>query len=117
VSNHVLVVDDERPIRELVAEFLEEEGFPVETAADGAEALQAIERDVPGVMLLDMRMPNVDGWGVAARLKERGIKVPIVVMTAAENAQAWCDEIGADACLAKPFQLDALVATVGSLYA
>lgn len=116
MSNHVLVVDDESSIRELVAAVLESEGYPVETATNGAEALRSIERDVPGLMLLDMRMPEVDGWGVAAGLKERGVDLPIVVMTAAQDAQAWCDEIGGDCCLAKPFDIDALVNTVGHFY-
>jgi CheY-like chemotaxis protein len=108
----VLIVDDERAIRDTLVEILEDEGFAVRTAADGAQAIEAIEREQPCVVLLDMRMPVLDGWGVAAELRARGLRVPIAVMTAASDAQRWCDEIGGDACLPKPFDLDKLVATV-----
>ncbi|HEY3109013.1 MAG TPA: response regulator [Chloroflexota bacterium] len=108
----VLVVDDDEAIRSTVTQILEFEGYSVVAAADGAEALAAVEAELPCLVLLDMRMPILDGWGFAAALRKRGLKVPIAVMTAAQNAQRWCDEIGGDACLAKPFDLDDMVATV-----
>ena len=110
--NHVLVVDDDPEIRAVVADVLTMEECRVETARDGAEALARIEAATPCVVLLDMRMPVMDGWQVAAQLRERGLELPIVVMTAAHDARAWAEEIGADAVLAKPFELDELVATV-----
>ena len=110
--NHVLVVDDDPEIRAVVADVLTMEECRVETARDGAEALARIEAARPCVVLLDMRMPVMDGWQVAAQLRERGLELPIVVMTAAHDARAWAEEIGADAVLAKPFELDELVATV-----
>jgi two-component system chemotaxis response regulator CheY len=68
----------------------------------------------PCLVLLDMRMPNVDGWEFSRRYYAlSGPRAPVVVMTAAENAQSWCDQVGADACLAKPFDLDDLYAMVG----
>lgn len=112
MSEHVLVVDDDPNIRALVTEVLELEGYETETAANGEEALQAVGRERPAVMLLDMRMPVLDGWAVARTLKAHGQWVPTVVMTAAENARRWCAEVGADACLGKPFDIDDLVATV-----
>jgi CheY-like chemotaxis protein len=108
----VLVVDDEEAIRLTLVGVLELEGYVVRTAANGAEALAAVEAELPCAVLLDMRMPVLDGWGFAAALRDRGLHVPIAVMTAAQNAQLWCDEIGADVCLSKPFDLDAVVATV-----
>jgi CheY-like chemotaxis protein len=99
----VLVVDDEKTIREIVAETLELEGYSVVQAADGAEALRRIDEQRPSVVLLDMRMPGLDGWGVVRTLKERGIVVPIVVVTAASSAKDWATEIGAAGYLAKPF--------------
>lgn len=111
-SGRVLVVDDEAPIRELVTAILSFEGYPVESAANGEEALQVIERNPPVLVLLDMRMPKLDGWGFAFELRERGIKVPIVVMTAARDAQRWANEIKADGYIAKPFDLGQLLATV-----
>jgi DNA-binding response OmpR family regulator len=63
-------------------------------------------------VLLDMRMPTLDGWGFASAMRDRGLKYPVVVVTAAENARAWAQEIGADAYLAKPFQLRDLLRVV-----
>jgi two-component system chemotaxis response regulator CheY len=113
----VLVVDDDAAIRETVSTALDLEGYEVSTAADGALALEAVERVRPCLVLLDMRMPVLDGWGVAAALRARGVRVPIAVMTAAADAQRWCDEIGADACVPKPFDLDHLLDTVARLCA
>jgi CheY-like chemotaxis protein len=64
------------------------------------------------LVLLDMRMPVLDGWGFARKFRESGKRAPIIVMTAAENARRWAEEIGADGYLAKPFELDALISTV-----
>src|SRR6476646_8084731 len=107
-ETRILVVDDDDAIRDFVREALEFEGYPVETVADGAEALAAIEREHPGLVLLDMRMPVLDGWGVVAALREREIRLPVVVMTAAQDARRWADEVGAAAHLAKPFEIDDL---------
>lgn len=101
----VLVVDDDPSILETVTEALELEGYPVTTAANGLEGLRAVESGFASVVLLDMRMPVMDGWGFARELKERGVHLPIIVMTAAQNARGWAEEIGADAYLAKPFDL------------
>ena len=112
MSDHVLVVDDGSSIRDLVREALDFQECRVATASNGCEALERIAACRPGLVLLDMRMPVLDGWGVARELRERGITVPLVVMTAAENARQWCAEVGGAACLAKPFDLDDLIATV-----
>lgn len=115
MGEHVLVVDDDASIRSLVAEILALEDYDVETAANGAQALAAIERTPPEVMLLDMRMPVLDGWGVARALRDQHRRVPTVVMTAAEHAAQWCAEVEADACLSKPFDIDDLLSTVSEL--
>ena len=110
----VLVVDDDPLIRDLVRDSLELEGYRVVAAEDGADGLGALRDAEPCVVLLDMRMPNVDGWEFARRYRARaGRPAPIVVMTAAENADRWCAEVAADACLPKPFALDDLYALVG----
>jgi len=111
----VLVVDDEPAIRFVVAETLTFEGYPVKTARNGEEALKILEQERPELVLLDMRMPVLDGWGFARELKRRGVDVPIVVMTAAQNARGWSREIGATAYLAKPFDLVDLLDTVERL--
>lgn len=111
-QNTVLVVDDDTSILDTVSSILSGEGYDVVSAATGQEALAAVAHKQPLLILLDMRMPVMDGWAVARALRERGINVPIVVMTAAESAKRWADEVGAEGYLAKPFGLDELLATV-----
>ncbi|MDP9373053.1 MAG: response regulator [Chloroflexota bacterium] len=101
----ILVVDDDPAILATVVDILELEGYHVITATNGAEALRLIERESPALVLLDMRMPVLDGWGVARELRGRGIAVPVLVMTAARDARHWASEVGADGYLAKPFDL------------
>lgn len=108
----VLVVDDDTSILDTVSAILSSEGYHVVSAASGHEALAAIARTRPHLILLDMRMPGMDGWAVARSLRDQGSTVPIVVMTAAESAQRWADEVGAHGYLAKPFGLDELLAIV-----
>ena len=108
----VLVVDDDTSILDTVSSILSGEGYDVVSASSGQEALDAVARKLPLLILLDMRMPVMDGWAVARALRGQGISVPIVVMTAAESAQRWADEVGAEGYLAKPFGLDELLATV-----
>jgi two-component system chemotaxis response regulator CheY len=117
MPSHILIVDDDPSIRAALAELLEEEGYTVESVTNGAEALAAIARAQPRAVLLDMRMPVLDGWGFAKALAERGIDLPVIVMTAAQEARQWGREIGATRVLAKPFDLDevldAIASTVG----
>jgi len=108
----VLVVDDDEVILAAVAGVLGQEGYRVETATNGSEALDVVEHNHPDLVLLDMRMPVLDGWGFARALRERDITLRIVVMTAAQDARRWAEEIGANAYLAKPFDLDDLIAIV-----
>ena len=108
----VLVVDDEPHIRATVSAMLETEGYAVDEAANGADALHAVERRAPDVILLDMRMPVLDGWGFALELRRRGHRMPIVVMTAARDAARWAGEITAATFVAKPFGFDDLITAV-----
>ena len=108
----VLVVDDNPSILDTVSSILEGEGHQVAAASGGEEALSMARAWHPTLVLLDMRMPIMDGWAVAKSLRDSGSRVPIVVMTAAENASRWADEIGAAGHLDKPFGLDELLAVV-----
>lgn len=110
----VLVVDDEPDIRATVMAMLEIEGYRVAEAANGLDALDAVEQREPDVILLDMRMPGLDGWGFAREMRRRGHGTPIVVMTAARDAARWAAEIAASAFVAKPFGFDDLVTAVES---
>ncbi len=111
----ILVVDDDVSIRVTVSEFLQDEGFQVETAPNGRAALDAVLRQRPTLVLLDMRMPIMDGWAFAGELRARGIAVPLVVMTAAQDARRWAEEIGATAYVAKPFDFSSLLVTFDRL--
>ncbi len=93
----ILVVDDDPEILAMLRDLLESEGLAVRTASNGA---------------VDMRMPILDGWGFAQRFHERHFGYPIVVMTAAESARRWAEEIGATAYIAKPFDVDELLQTI-----
>ncbi|HKW78759.1 MAG TPA: response regulator [Candidatus Limnocylindria bacterium] len=111
-GTRVLVVDDDHSILDTVSSILSSEGYQVMSAAGGEEALTLMKNWHPTLVLLDMRMPIMDGWAVARAMREAGSRVPIVVMTAAENARRWADEIGAAGHLAKPFALDDLLSVV-----
>jgi len=104
------VVDDDPSIVAVITDILSAEGHEVVSAENGQEALAKVNGEA--LVLLDMRMPVLDGWEFARRFRASGKRSPIVVMTAAENASRWADEIGADGYLAKPFEMDALIAAV-----
>jgi two-component system chemotaxis response regulator CheY len=109
----VLVVDDDESILDFVREALEDEGFEAVTATDGAEALDLADRQPPDLILLDMRMPIMDGWEFARIYAERpGPHAPVIVMTAARDAADIATEIHAQGYLAKPFTLDDLLSLV-----
>ena len=111
-GTRVLVVDDDQSILDTVTSILASEGFQVMAAGGGQQALAMLTAWHPTLVLLDMRMPFMDGWAVARSMRESGSTVPIIVMTAAESAERWADEIGAAGHLAKPFGLDELIACV-----
>jgi CheY-like chemotaxis protein len=98
----VLIVDDDRDIREALAEILRDEGFTVREARDGAEALEKIADAAPDLVLLDLMMPVMDGWQVMAVLRERRHKLPVVVMSAVP-AEGCADYVQ------KPISLDRLL--------
>jgi two-component system chemotaxis response regulator CheY len=118
VSRRVLVVDDDESIRQFIEMALDDDGFEVAVAAEGASALDTAVRFRPHVILLDMRMPGVDGWSFAEAYRESpGPHAPILVLTAARDAESYAAEIGADAFLAKPFDLAELIRKLNALAA
>jgi CheY-like chemotaxis protein len=108
----VLVVDDDPAIRAAVRDVLEQEGIPVETATDGADALAKVALRTPRLVLLDMRMPVMDGWGFASALRSLAVAPPVVVMTAAADARRWAAEIEAIGVVPKPFDVAELIRAV-----
>src|SRR5947209_7928587 len=116
----ILVVDDERAVREALRRALELEGYEIELAADGREALSRLQENgegQPDAVILDLLMPGVDGLEVCRRLRREGNRVPVLMLTArdeVENRVAGLDA-GADDYVTKPFALEELVARVRAL--
>lgn len=111
--SRVLVVEDDRDLRDLMTLALEGDGYRVERARDGREALEIVDERMPDLILLDMRMPAMNGWEFARNFHERyDHQRPIVVVTAAANAGQRAEEIGADGYVAKPFDLEELLGEV-----
>lgn len=111
----ILIVDDDASVRSTLEEILDLEGYPFESAKDGYEALRAIEKTRPSLIVLDMRMAGLDGWSFAQKLRERGHRLPILLMTADQGARRWAEELGADGYLAKPFDLADLLDAIERL--
>ncbi len=113
---HVLVVDDEPMVREVVAAYLQREGFRVEEARDGAAALAAVAARLPDLVVLDLMLPNVDGYEVMRRLRRRA-DVPVILLTARaeEPDRVLGLELGADDYVVKPFSPRELAARVRSV--
>lgn len=91
------------------------EGHETILASNGAEALELLKRSPVDVVLLDLKMPVMDGWEFARRYRESGATAPIVVLSAAQDAERHAREVGARQALTKPFDLDSLVAVVASM--
>src|SRR5438067_5257802 len=102
----VLVVEDEALIRDVVVLALSSEGYLVDEAVNGAEGLQAVEARRPSLVVLDLQMPVLDGWGFARALHQAGYDPPILLISAntSGSARAVAD-IGAAGFLAKPFAM------------
>jgi CheY-like chemotaxis protein len=109
-ESRVLVVDDEPAIRALVAKIVERAGHPVDTARDGAEAIEKIEQTNYAVIVLDLMMPNIDGYGLIEHLKNREGTRPAVIVVSAGDSAALRQLDGAmvHSILRKPFDIDVL---------
>jgi DNA-binding response OmpR family regulator len=115
----VLVVDDAANIIELAQMYLEQEGFRVETAEDGAAALDMITRQPPALMVLDLMLPEIDGWEVCRRVRagNQVPDLPIIMLTARDEDvdKIVGLELGADDYMTKPFNPRELVARVKAI--
>lgn len=113
MPQRILIVEDEPAILDLVGQVLEEEGYEVTLASNGAVALETVSSGAAfDLVVLDMWMPVVNGWQFAEALAERGVRVPLLVMTAAKDASAYASAVGAVGFIGKPFTLDQLVLAV-----
>jgi two-component system response regulator MprA len=113
----ILVVDDERAVREALARALELGGFDVALAADGTEGLGLVEQESPDVVVLDLMMPGLDGVQACQILRARGDRTPVLMLTARTEVASRVEglEAGADDYLIKPFALEELLARLNAL--
>jgi two-component system, OmpR family, response regulator MprA len=116
-AERVLVVDDDPPLRRMLARTLSAEGFEVTVAADGGAALVEVQRAAPDVIVLDVAMPAIDGLSVCRRLRGKGLPTPILMLTARDAVADRVAglEAGADDYLVKPFAVPELVARLHAL--
>jgi DNA-binding response OmpR family regulator len=113
-ARDVLVVDDDPDMVEAIMMVLEQGNYQARSAENGRQALAEVDKRLPGLILLDMLMPVMDGWQFAKELRARyDHTVPIVVVTAAEHVKTRGDEVGADDVLSKPFNISSLLGVVG----
>lgn len=117
VEASIVVVDDEPSIRELLVASLHFAGFEVETAASGSQAVDVIERVKPDLIVMDVMLPDIDGFTVTRRIRQNGIKVPVLFLTARDDTQ---DKImgltvGGDDYVTKPFSLEEVVARIRAI--
>jgi type II secretory ATPase GspE/PulE/Tfp pilus assembly ATPase PilB-like protein/CheY-like chemotaxis protein len=120
-SASVLLVDDEDQLRKVMRDLLERDGYSVSEAADGVEALDQVDRHAPDIIVLDLNLPGLDGYGVLSHLRSRQATedIPVVVLTARgdEDAEVRVFELGADDFLSKPFRARALSARLQAVLA
>ena len=116
MNETILVVDDEQRIIDLVQMYLEQEGYTVESATDGAVAFQKIMENTPDLVVLDLMLPSMDGWEICRRVRAES-DVPIIMLTARSDDidKIVGLELGADDYLTKPFNTRELVARVKAI--
>ena len=115
----VLIVDDERAIRYFLSELLSDFGFDCVEATDGQQALQAMDSRDFDLMMLDIRMPGMNGLELLRQVRERGLRTRVVMLTAMGDpdvAARAITSLGADAYVGKPCTLDELKRTIDNVY-
>ncbi len=113
----ILVVDDDKAVRDSLRRALVLEGYDVDLAADGAEALKSLTQASPDAMILDLQLPDIDGLEVCRRLRSLGDRTPVLMLTARDaiNDRVGGLDAGADDYLVKPFNLAELFARLRAL--
>lgn len=111
-TSRVLIAEDDRAVRESLERALRLVGYCVDQARDGLEALECIDAHRPDAAIVDVMMPHLDGFGVCRRLRERGDRLPVLLLTARDGVDDRVTglDAGADDYLAKPFALEELLA-------
>jgi two-component system OmpR family response regulator len=116
-KTRVLIVDDEPNIRDLLATSLKFAGYEVQTAANGAQAVAAVTESEPDIILLDVMLPDMNGFSVTKKLRSSGIEAPILFLTARDDVEDKITglTVGGDDYLTKPFSLDEVVARIQAI--
>jgi DNA-binding response OmpR family regulator len=113
----IFIVDDEPAVRLVLNRFLTAAGFQIAECLDGVEAIERVSREKPALMLLDVEMPRLDGWKTLKELRQRGCRIPVLMLTNVDNIPARVKglEAGADDYLGKPCDLIELLARIKAL--
>lgn len=113
----IVVVDDEPSIRELLMASLHFSGFEVASAATGSEAIEVIEKTKPDLVVLDVMLPDIDGFTVTRRIRQGGIDAPVLFLTARDDTQdkVMGLTVGGDDYVTKPFSLEEVVARIRAI--
>lgn len=113
----IVVIDDEPAIRDLLATSLKFSGFAVEMAATGSQAIETIEKIKPDLIVLDVMLPDIDGFTVTRRIRQEGINAPILFLTARDDSQDKIMglSVGGDDYVTKPFSLEEVVARIRAI--
>jgi two-component system OmpR family response regulator len=116
-KTRVLIVDDEPNIRDLLATSLRFAGFEIQTAANGTAAVAAVTESEPDIILLDVMLPDMNGFSVTKKLRSAGIQAPILFLTARDEVEDKITglTVGGDDYLTKPFSLDEVVARIQAI--
>src|SRR5262245_37362562 len=115
LHNRILIADDDALVRASLAAVLESEGFVVDEAQDGIEAVGRAITHAPDLVLLDLNMPNCDGWTAFDRLDQVIPLLPVIVITAHPNQYRRAVELGVDALMEKPLNIPILVHAINRL--
>ena len=116
MARNILVVEDDNNISNLIKMYLDKEGFDVRIAADGGKAVEEFKEKEPDLVLLDVMLPVLDGWGVCAKIRETS-KCPIIMLTARSEDSDKIEALdsGADDYVAKPFGTMELISRIKAL--
>ena len=113
----IVVVDDEPSIRDLVSASLHFSGFDVKTASNGTEAIDVITQTNPDIVVLDVMLPDIDGFTVTRRIRQQGVEAPVLFLTARDDTQdkVMGLTVGGDDYVTKPFSLEEVVARIRAI--
>jgi DNA-binding response OmpR family regulator len=114
MSKRILVVEDDPVIQRLIIEFLEDEGFQVLAVSDGQAGVDAAQRTLPDLILMDLMLPVLDGMAATRAIKRdtRTDSIPVIAISAGTNLRIHAEQLPADGVVGKPFDLDTLLAAV-----